>query len=132
MLGEMVNNNLTKEEKSQIAEKLTKQLISLSNTSGKALSDFLEDSNKQNAEIQKWSNAITKITQATKTFGEHSTFLYASLFLSVYEVAYVAHLDSICLLYIKSGHDLYDPLHNNFAKTFEEIGKVSTFVKFHF
>lgn len=128
----MGNDNLTEEKKALITEELAKQLILLSTTSGKACTDFLDDSNKQNDEIAEWHKAIMKITQAKKSLGQDSTFLDASLFLSAYEVTYVSILDRICYLYIKNGHDLYDSMRNKFARNFEEIGKLNTFTKFQF
>ncbi len=119
-------------QKAQLKEELTKQLISLSTSSGASCSNFLDITKKQNDEMSAWHKAIMRITQAIRGLNEYSTFFVATIFLSAYEINYVSTLDRVCFLYIKNGHDLYDSLHNKFAKNFDDIGKLNTFVKFQF
>ena len=118
--------------KKQLTNEFAKQLIALSYTSKEECRNFLDDSDKQNDEIVKWHQHMQKSNQAINGLGEVSTFFYASMFLSAYETYYVATLDRICYLYIKNGHDLYDFFNRKFAKDFEDIGKISTNIKFLF
>ena len=82
--------------------------------------------------MSRWSEAITRLSQSKKGLTEDSTFLDATIFLSIYEIGYVSTIDRICLLYINNGHDMYDSFHNKFAKDFESIGLLNTSVKFQF
>lgn len=71
-----------------------------------------------------------KHSSADKT-AQQGTMFSLVIFLFVFDL-YVTLLDIVILLLVSVGHDLYDPEHQKYARTIEQVGEVSIETKFRF
>jgi hypothetical protein len=60
------------------------------------------------------------------------SLIHASCFLLTFEGTYVPMIDSIIFLLVLDGHDLFDPLREKYAHSFEQLSPIDISIKFKF
>jgi hypothetical protein len=104
----------------------------LDSPSSKKSRDYLWATYDQREKAHEIIRSLLKMKRDSKETEVGDSLVYASSFVLAFEGSYVRTIDSIIFLLVLTGHDIFDPLRDEYAHSPEGIGKIALKYKFKF